>query len=137
MKEGLEIIHEVTLPSDLASIGDVETLIDVYTNQLQVSEDAYGNILIAVTEAVNNAIIHGNKLNASLGVWMGVYNGVELVAFSVKDQGQGFNPDLVPDPVAPDNLLKENGRGVFLIKSLSDEMEYEDGGTRVNMYFKK
>ena len=72
MKHQLQLIHEVTLPSTPASITDVEGLIDVACAELSLSEDAYGNILIAVTEAVNNAIIHGNKLDSSLSVHIGV-----------------------------------------------------------------
>jgi serine/threonine-protein kinase RsbW len=133
MKHQLQLIHEVTLPSTPASITDVESLIDVACGELALSEDAYGNILIAVTEAVNNAIIHGNKLDATLSVHVGVHNNEEWVCFSVKDQGAGFDPEAIPDPTAPENLLKENGRGVFLMKNLSDEVTYEAGGTVVNV----
>ena len=105
MKHQLQLIHEVTLPSTPASITDVESLIDVACGELALSEDAYGNILIAVTEAVNNAIIHGNKLDATLSVHVGVHNNEEWVCFSVKDQGAGFDPEAIPDPTAPENLF--------------------------------
>jgi len=137
MKHQLQLIHEVTLPSTPASITDVEGLIDVACAELSLSEDAYGNILIAVTEAVNNAIIHGNKLDATLSVNVGVHNNEEWVCFSVKDQGTGFDPEIIPDPTAPENLLKENGRGIFLMKNLSDEVSYEDNGTVVNVCFRR
>ena len=137
MKHQLQLIHEVTLPSTPASITVVEGLIDVACAELSLSEDAYGNILIAVTEAVNNAIIHGNKLDATLSVHVGVHNNEEWVCFSVKDQGTGFNPEIIPDPTAPENLLKENGRGIFLMKNLSDEVSYEDNGTVVNVCFRR
>lgn len=137
MKHQLQLIHEVTLPSSPASITDVEGLIDVACAELSLSEDAYGNILIAVTEAVNNAIIHGNKLDATLSVHVGVHNNEEWVCFSVKDQGTGFDPEIIPDPTAPENLLKENGRGIFLMKNLSDEVSYEEHGTVVNVCFRR
>ena len=137
MKHQLQLIHEVTLPSTPASITDVEGLIDVACAELSLSEDAYGNILIAVTEAVNNAIIHGNKLDSSLSVHIGVHNNEEWVCFSIKDHGSGFNPDIIPDPTAPENLLKENGRGIFLMKNLSDEVSYNENGTVVNVCFRR
>jgi serine/threonine-protein kinase RsbW len=137
MKHQLQLIHEVTLPSTPASITEVESLIDEACAELQLNEDLYGNILIAVTEGVNNAIIHGNKLNASLSVHLGVLNNEEWVCFSIKDQGSGFDPECIPDPTAPENLLKENGRGIFLMRNLSDEVTFEDRGTIVNVCFRR
>ncbi len=137
MKHQLQLIHEVALPSTPASISDVESLIDVACAELALSEDAYGNILIAVTEAVNNAIIHGNNLDASLSVHVGVHNNTEWVCFTVTDQGKGFNPETIPDPTAPENLLKENGRGIFLMKNLADEVTFECNGTVVNVCFRR
>jgi serine/threonine-protein kinase RsbW len=137
MKHQLQLTHEVTLPSTPASITDVESLIDVACAELALSEDAYGNILIAVTEGVNNAIIHGNKLDASLSVHVGVHNNEEWVCFSITDQGVGFDPEAIPDPTAPENLLKENGRGVFLMRNLADEVNFEHNGTVVNVCFRR
>jgi len=137
MKDQLQLIHEVSLPSTPASINDVEGLIDSACAELALNEDMYGNVLIAVTEAVNNAIIHGNKLNASLSVHVGVYNNEEWVCFSIKDEGEGFDPNTIPDPTAEENLLKENGRGIFLMRNLADEVSFEAQGTVVNVCFKK
>ena len=137
MKHQLQLIHEVTLSSTPASITDVESLIDVACAELALSEDVYGNILIAVTEGVNNAIIHGNKLDASLTVHVGVHNNEEWVCFSMTDRGTGFDPEAIPDPTAPENLLKENGRGIFLMKNLADEVSFEENGTVVNVCFRR
>jgi serine/threonine-protein kinase RsbW len=137
MKHSLQRIHEIKLPSEPTSITEVEALIDKACAELNLNEDLYGNILIAVTEAVNNAIIHGSQMNASLFIEVGVLDSSEWVCFSVKDQGKGFDPDQIPDPTAPENLMKENGRGVFLMRNLADDMDFEEGGTRVNIYFKK
>jgi len=137
MKDQLQLIHEVSLPSTPACINDVEGLIDSACAELALNEDMYGNVLIAVTEAVNNAIIHGNKLNASLSVHVGVYNNEEWVCFSIKDEGDGFDPNTIPDPTAEENLLKENGRGIFLMRNLADEVSFEAQGTVVNVCFKK
>jgi len=137
MKHDLKLIHEVQLPSTPASITEVESLIDVACTDLSLSEELYGNVLIAVTEGVNNAIIHGNKLDAKLSVHVGVLNNESWVCFSIKDQGKGFDPNSVPDPTEPQNLLKPNGRGIFLMRNLSDEVTFEDNGSLVNVCFRR
>jgi serine/threonine-protein kinase RsbW len=116
---------------------DVESLVDHTCSSLGIKEDAYGNVLIAVTEAVNNAIEHGNSFNSDLSVGVTVHDGSKDFCFSISDEGTGFDYDNLPDPTAPENLLKENGRGIFLMKSLSDEIEYEKDGKAVNIYFAK
>ena len=102
-----------------------------------VQEDAYGNVLIAVTEAVNNAISHGSQQDKSLNVAVYVADASESFCFSVKDEGHGFDYHNLPDPTAPENILKENGRGIFLMKNLSDEVEYNEQGNQVSLYFVK
>ena len=76
-------------------------------------------------------------MDATLSVHVGVHNNEEWVCFSVKDQGTGFDPEIIPDPTAPENLLKENGRGIFLMKNLSDEVSYDENGTVVNVCFRR
>jgi len=125
------------LPSSPASISDVENLIEKACAELNVSEDLFGNILISVTEGVNNAIIHGNKGLATLSVHLSVLNNDTFICFRIKDEGKGFDPDTIPDPTAPENLLKENGRGIFLMKSLSDDLVFENNGAVVNIYFRR
>ncbi|MFM7723984.1 MAG: ATP-binding protein [Bacteroidota bacterium] len=133
----LTCLHEVVLPSSPASISDVENLIEKTCAELNVSEDLFGNILISVTEGVNNAIIHGNKGLATLSVHLSVLNNDTFICFRIKDEGKGFDPDSIPDPTAPENLLKENGRGIFLMKSLSDDLVFENNGAVVNIYFRR
>lgn len=137
MKDGYVVVDSLSIPSDFGSINQVESLIDDVCTKLHVKEDAYGNILIAVTEAVNNAIQHGNKQNASLNVDVAVGDKETDFCFSVKDYGDGFDFNNLPDPTAPENIEKEDGRGIFLMRSLAEEVEFEEGGTSVNIYFSK
>ena len=137
MKEGFTIIEKIKISSTFDSLVEIEELVDTTCNTLGVTEDAYGNVLIAVTEAVNNAIQHGNSLDDSLFVDVMVANKNGEFCFTVKDQGDGFDYTNLPDPTAPENLLKENGRGIFLMKSLSETVEYEEDGKSVNIYFSK
>lgn len=137
MKDGFVKIDSLSIPSDFGSISKVEVLIDSVCERLSVNEDYYGNVLIAVTEAVNNAIEHGNKMRKDLNVDLAVGDKESDFCFSVKDYGDGFDFDHLPDPTAPENIEKEDGRGIFLMRSLSEEVEYTDGGSNVDIYFSK
>jgi len=137
MKEGFVILENTLLPSEFDSISKVEGIIDAICKTLNVSEDYYGNVLVAVTEAVNNAIEHGNKLNSSVMFTLSAAHSESVFCFNVCDVGNGFNYQDLPDPTNPENIFKENGRGVFLMRSLSDDVEFEDGGRSVTVYFNK
>jgi len=137
MKDGFTIIDSLSIPSDFEAVSQVEILVDNGCNKLGVNEDYYGNVLIAVTEAVNNAIDHGNKRDNSLDVLVAVGDNPNEFCFTVKDQGRGFDYENLPDPTAPENILKENGRGIFLMRNLADVVEFEDAGRSVNIYFNK
>lgn len=137
MKEGFEIIESIKIASDFQEIQRVEALVDKVCNSIGVNEDFYGNVLIAVTEAVNNAIEHGNQKRLDLSVEVGVGDSTEEFCFSIKDFGNGFDYDNLPDPTAPENILKENGRGIFLMRSLADEVVFDDNGREVAIYFVK
>lgn len=125
----------IEIASKLDRITEVEALIDNVCEELKLNEDNYGNILIAVTEAVNNAIIHGNKYSDSKKVKVDVVRAGDKVLFTVIDQGDGFDFLNLPDPTAPENLEKPDGRGIFLMKNLSDEVIFESNGSKVNITF--
>jgi serine/threonine-protein kinase RsbW len=112
-------------------------LIDEISVELALNEDSYGNVLISVTEAVNNAIYHGNKHQNELMVSVSVLDGSDEFCFSVSDEGSGFDFLNLPDPTAPENILKENGRGVYLMQNLADDVVFEEEGKTVLLYFKK
>ncbi len=137
MKEGFSIVTEVVLPSDYQSLIDVEKIVGSVCDEFGVQEDAFGNVLIAVSEAVNNAIQHGNKNNPDAKVEIKVANQNDTFCIQVKDEGKGFSYEDLPDPTAPENLLKDSGRGVFLMKNLADEVEFQNTGSTVNLYFHK
>ncbi len=137
MKEGYTLIDSLTIPSDVSKLPVVETLIDSVCQSIGVHEDVYGNVLIAVTEAVNNAILHGNKNDVSLNVGVNVFDTPVSFCFNVSDTGNGFDYDSLPDPTAPENIEKENGRGVFLMRNLADEVVYNESGNQVYVYFNK
>ena len=129
--------ERLVIPSDLSNVSLVESLIDKVCADLHIQEDLYGNVLIAVTEAVNNAIIHGNTFNVNKSVTVEVIQHDESFTFRIIDEGNGFDYMHLPDPTAPENIEKENGRGIFLIQNLSDYLDFEDNGKVAVITFDK
>jgi serine/threonine-protein kinase RsbW len=126
------------IKSDIQNVQKVESLIDDVTKNLKVDKTLYGNILISVFEAVNNAIIHGNKGDKEKNVNIDLkYDRRDRkLNISVEDEGNGFNYYNIPDPTAKENLENINGRGIFLMKQLSDEIIFHNNGSKVEVNFK-
>ena len=128
-------VLKIEFPSVMENIRLVESFIDNAKERFHISDDVYGNIMVAVTESVNNAIIHGNHNDISKTVWLSLMNENAKLKCTIEDEGTGFDFDNLPDPTAPENINKVGGRGVFLIKNLSDEVKFYDGGKKVEMTF--
>lgn len=94
-------------------------------------------LLVAVTEAVNNAIAHGNRKDKAKRVHITCTATKRSVAVSVRDEGEGFNPSILPDPLHADNLLRDSGRGVFLMRQLVDSVTYNQKGTTVTLRMRR
>ena len=118
------VIERIEIDSDLSNLSIIESLIDKLCVSIHMNEDLYGNVLISVTEAFNNAVIHGNLLVHTQKVLLEVFEDDFSFSFKISDSGVGFNFLDIPDPTSPENLEKENGRGIFLIKNLSDDVSF-------------
>jgi serine/threonine-protein kinase RsbW len=129
------LAQNLVLSSEVSNLIQIEKLINSVCENCHITEDNYGNILIALTEAVNNAIVHGNKEDKSKKVILTYEVTAKEVCFVVKDEGNGFDLNMVPDPTLPENLNKLNGRGVFLMNSLADEVLFEENGAVVVLKF--
>lgn len=127
--------QHIELHSVPDEIVKVEKIVEKVCDEYNITNDFYGNMLIAVTEAFNNAVIHGNKANPSKHISLDLNYLENEVEISVKDEGAGFNFNEIPDPTTPENITKLNGRGVFLMKTLADDVEFEDNGSKVNLTF--
>ena len=119
---------EFSIASEIGNIVKVENFIDYFS-------DVFGKISLCVIEAVNNAILYGNKLDSSKHVKFSVYEEEKRLFVAVKDEGEGFDYSYIPDPTLPDNIEKDAGRGLYLMKTLSDDLIFEDGGSKVTMVF--
>ena len=130
------MLKELVIKSNPDNIYKVEEFIEDVRDSLDFKDDVYGNVMVAITEAVNNCILHGNKGDASKNVTIlcQAKNPYRLL-ISVEDEGPGFDPDKLPDPTAPENIENPGGRGVFLMRHLADEITFENEGRRVEMTF--
>jgi serine/threonine-protein kinase RsbW len=127
---------ELKLPSNPRNIAVIESFVNRLVEQYKISPDLHCNILVSLTEAVNNAIIHGNCSDESKNVSIRLKRSRNTIAISVTDEGCGFDPKKVPDPTAAENLTKCGGRGVFLMQELSDTVNFHNNGSTVEMKFK-
>ena len=126
---------QLILDSSSESIHIVEKLIDTICSTYKVNEDNYGNILVAITEALNNAIYHGNKSDPGKKIEIAFKSDPNKMTFSIRDEGKGFDYDHLPDPTDPKNLEKPTGRGVFLMHRLADKVEFSEKGRCVALEF--
>jgi len=115
----------------------IEPILSKLKSDLSIPDESFYNIMIAATEAVNNAVTHGNKLNPEKIVEFTVKANKQSIIVRVSDQGDGFNPENVADCLEPENLLKSSGRGVFIIKELMDDVfiTSDNQGTLIEMTY--
>ena len=131
---------ELSLPSRLETIEKAAaTAVEVARRQ-GFGEDALFGIDMAVREAVTNAVLHGNARDASKPVEINFANQGAALVITIRDRGEGFDPQSLPDPTAEQNLLKASGRGILFMRNFMDEVAWERharGGTVVRMTKKK
>jgi len=102
----------------------VEEFVNYFSVELGLDREKINGLLLAVTEATTNAIIHGNKNNKLKMVRIYVFVDEQTVTIKIKDEGKGFDPSIVPDPTDPENLLKDSGRGLYLMRVYMDGLSY-------------
>lgn len=135
--EEVKFTNSMEFAAKAENISLAENMIDDVCKEYQVHESLYGNILIALTEAVNNAIHHGNRLDPDKRVRLSYEAREKDLVFMITDEGPGFDYENLPDPTDPENIEKPHGRGVFLMRALADEVEFADNGARVIMSFSR
>lgn len=114
----------------------MEPFVENLVNRYNLDPNKQCNILISLTEAVTNAIVHGNCGEEAKTVQVRSRKEKNCIALRVSDEGNGFDYESVPDPTQPENLCKCGGRGVFLMRQLSDHISFYDNGSTVEMRFK-
>ena len=126
---------KIQIPSLIENIRVVESFIDNSKEKFNIEDDIYGNIMVAVTESVNNAIRHGNKFDKDKNVELSLFVDDDRLRFEIEDEGLGFDYNSLADPTAPENIENPGGRGIFLMRNLSDEVEFLNDGRKVQLTF--
>ncbi|MFH1798212.1 MAG: ATP-binding protein [Candidatus Omnitrophota bacterium] len=134
-----KVIIKTSIISDMRFLKNISKKIKNVLNSKEFDKGDIFDLQVAFEEVLRNAIVHGNKSNLSKRVIVEVELVGDTVKACIEDEGKGFDPEILPDPTHEENLLKENGRGVFLVKNLMDEVRYEAGGRIVTIVktFKK
>lgn len=127
---------KIRIASDINNLRIVENEVEEITRTVGVNQDYFGKILVSTLEAVNNAMLHGNKLDEKKFVDIQISFTRKDMKVKVKDEGHGFKPENVPDPTTPATIEEINGRGVFLMSRLADNIKFNKRGNKVTMTFK-
>lgn len=125
--------YSLTISSERSSIENAVNLVEKVAAEMKLIEEEAYNLAISVSEAVANAIIHGNKFDKNKKVKISIFIENNRVTVKVKDQGSGFNPKELNNPIDPENVSKEFGRGVFILRNLMDTVDFNfvKSGTEV------
>ncbi len=126
---------ELVIKSKIENVSLVENFIDEVAVEQSIVSDLYGNILISTIEAVTNAIVHGNDNDPEKEVRISVERVAHKLSVTISDEGPGFNVDVIPDPTKPDHIEQPDGRGIFLMKNLTDDLKFENNGAVVTLIF--
>lgn len=126
---------QISIPSDINNIVYVENFVDDFMDSFELPKKFLGRITLSVVEAVNNAILFGNNRQLEKKVAIIAEMKDKQLFVSVHDEGKGFNYSVIPDPTLPVNIDKEKGRGLYLMKSLSDNLEFSKDGSEVTLIF--
>lgn len=122
--------------SELSELEQLPPFLEEVENTFTLSDDVKARLMLVLSEALTNAILHGNKLDseklARVKVWT---ENNEKLCVKVEDEGSGFDPDKLPDPLKEDNLLKPSGRGVYLMREYADSVAYNDRGNILQISF--
>ena len=129
--------EKLTLESRPENISSIERFVEEICDYYNINDTYFGNILIALTEAFNNALIHGNKSEATKKIQVVFESKPKGLSFTISDEGAGYDPDDVPDPLDLEiDASIKTGRGLFLIRSLSDKVEIKNDGSSLEMFFR-
>ncbi len=115
---------EKIVPSDPDFIPAIDEFILSKINSLNLEENTLNDLSLSVSEAIANAMVHGNKLDPNKDVIVSIIISDDELVVSIKDEGEGFDPDSVPDPTMPENIMRDSGRGIHIMRSFIDKIEY-------------
>ena len=128
--------YHLEIESDPNNLITVEEFVNYFCKDINLPDEKLANIFLAVTEATTNAIIHANKCDTNKKVTIDAYVENSTLIIKIKDEGEGFEPGNIPDPTEPENLLKDSGRGIYLMRVYIDDMQYNRTPSGMELVFK-
>lgn len=131
----MKLLDTLTLKSTYKEVEKVEGFLNNLQEQLGFNDEFYARLMLTVSEAATNGVVHGNKLDESKTVTLSAYRDGNTLIVETFDQGEGFDPAKIPNPLAEENLLKDSGRGVFLMEEYADKVSYSEGGSKLTLHF--
>lgn len=117
--------NSLIINSDPGNLELVEQFVCKFTEEIGLHEDKLPGLFLSITEAVTNAIKHANKYDVNKKVEIDVFLEGKTLTLKIKDEGKGFDPETIPDPTHPENLLKDSGRGLFLMRFYMKELHFD------------
>jgi serine/threonine-protein kinase RsbW len=127
--------HTLKIRSDINEIHEVERFVEDICDYYNINNSYFGNIIVAISEAVENSIVHGNKQDPSKSINISFESNQKGIVFSIEDEGEGFSFENIPDPTDIQNNPEKKGTGIFLIKTLADEALFLNNGRKVQIQF--
>lgn len=121
----------LVIKSDLSELKKVEDFLSDILNEFDLAQKYFNKIYLCVSEAVVNSIKHGNKSDTNKTVSIGINCDVNEINVLIEDEGEGFDINVIENPTLKTNLKNESGRGIFIIKNMSDKLEYNEKGNRI------
>ena len=116
--------YHLEIESNAKNLITVEEFVNYFAVDMNINAEKIPGLLLAITEACTNAIIHANKNDETKLVTIDVNKEDNQLIIRVKDQGKGFDPAKIPDPTETDNLLKDSGRGIYLMRVYMDDLKF-------------
>jgi len=120
----MDLTFKKIVPSDPDFIPAVDEFVLSKINALNLDEDTLSDLSLAVSEAIANAMVHGNQLDPNKNVIVSINISNDELVVSIKDEGEGFDPNSVPDPTKPENIMRDSGRGIHIMRSFIDKVDY-------------
>ncbi|MDZ7263253.1 MAG: ATP-binding protein [candidate division KSB1 bacterium] len=132
-----QTVYRMVIKSDLRNVARVEKVTEKIANHMHFSDEEKDSLAIAVTEIVGNAIVHGNKRDKKKKVTIDFEYKNKTIVVTIQDEGKGFDVNEIANPLEPENLLKESGRGIFIVRALMDSVEFKNTGAGTQVQLKK
>lgn len=129
--------YKLTLKSEFREAEKVLPFVESISRENRFEKDLEERVKLALSEAATNAIVHGNKEDTGMSVSIRVEVDSEMLTILVRDEGEGFDPDDIPDPIRKEQLLSTGGRGIFLIREYCDEVEFHEDGRQIVLTFRR